>query len=87
LGSSIRKVDVLGRVVIPKHIREECEIGYGDELEFIESSKGFYVQKFNKHAKCAVTGKATDDLKLYAGIVLSDEGVKILKEKFKNEDD
>ena len=88
LGVLVRQIDDLGRVVIPKSFREVYDIKPGDAVEFIASAKGLYLQKSSKYAKCAVTGKITDDLKVYANnIVLSEEGAKMLLESLKNEND
>lgn len=86
MASTVRKIDDLGRVVIPKTFRETFDLQTGDEIEFIPGQKGLYLQKSNKHIKCAVTGKETDDLKVYGGdLVLSKEGAMQLLEALKND--
>lgn len=44
----IRKIDGLGRLVIPKEIRERFNIKENDYLEFILSNEGFFIKKYSK---------------------------------------
>lgn len=44
----IRRIDDLGRVIIPKEIRRNCKIREGDPLEiFLEDSGGIVFKKYN----------------------------------------
>ena len=46
----VRRVDDLGRVVIPKEIRTNCDIREGDPLEiFLETSDGMPMVCFRKY--------------------------------------
>ena len=41
----IRRMDPLGRVVIPKSIREQLDWSEGDPIEVIGSDEGIYLRK------------------------------------------
>ena len=41
----IRRMDPLGRVVIPKSIREQLDWNEGDPIEVIGSDEGIYLRK------------------------------------------
>ena len=46
----VRRIDDLGRVVIPKEIRRNCRIREGDPLEiFVETSDGMPMVCFRKY--------------------------------------
>ena len=42
----IRKIDNLGRVVIPKEIRKQHSMREGDTVKFFNVSNGVFVTKF-----------------------------------------
>ena len=41
----IRKVDEIGRVVLPKDVRDNFEIATGSELEIIQTEEGILLKK------------------------------------------
>ncbi len=43
-----RKIDGLGRLVIPKEIRERFNIKENDYLEFLISNEGFFIKRYSK---------------------------------------
>ena len=43
----IRRMDGLGRVVIPKEFRRQFKIEENDQLEFYTDDQGFYIRKYN----------------------------------------
>lgn len=43
----VRRVDDLGRIVVPKEIRRTLGIGIGDPVEFFVDGKRVIVQKYN----------------------------------------
>lgn len=76
----VRKVDELGRVVIPKELRTTLEIKEKDPLEiFVEEDK-IILQKYKPNMTCAVTGEVSEDnFRLLGGkLILSVEGAKQL---------
>ncbi len=44
----VRKIDELGRIVLPKEIRRNLGIKDGESLEIFVDEKGIYLQKFSK---------------------------------------
>ncbi len=44
----VRKIDELGRIVLPKEIRRTLGIRDGENLEIFVDEKGVYLQKFSK---------------------------------------
>lgn len=82
----VRKVDELGRVVIPKELRTTLGIAEKDPLEiFVEENK-IVLQKYQPNMTCAVTGEVSDsNISLLDGrLVLSTEGANYLLNKLQN---
>ena len=78
----IRKVDQLGRVVLPKVFRRNLKIEDGDSLEvFLEDDK-IMMRKQHSNA-CAITGEIKDDniTLLNGDLTLSKDGAKMLIEE------
>ena len=44
----VRKIDELGRIVLPKEIRRNLGIKDGESLEIFVDEKGVYLQKYSK---------------------------------------
>lgn len=79
----VRKVDELGRVVIPMELRRVLDIEEKDPLEiFLEDDK-IILQKYQPKMACAVTGYVSDKNKSLLGgrLIISEEGMKILYEE------
>ncbi len=58
----VRRIDDLGRVVIPKEIRRTLEIAEGDPLEiFTDRDGGVILKKYKPNMACAVTGEVSDN--------------------------
>ncbi|MCY7576704.1 AbrB/MazE/SpoVT family DNA-binding domain-containing protein [Bacillus pumilus] len=75
----VRKVDKLGRVVIPKELREILNIHKSDPMEIFVDNNHIILQKFQKGEACLITGEISDqNIKLFNDIVLSPEGVRLL---------
>lgn len=83
----IRKVDSLGRIVIPREIRREMSINEGDELEVVVNEGKLIMKKHIFQNKCLITGKSTNNMiKLMDGkIVLSNEGARLLRDELRKE--
>ncbi len=58
----IRKVDELGRIVIPHELRKAMDIQSGDQLELLCHAEGLLLRKFP--AACVFCGKR-DELLQY----------------------
>lgn len=77
-----RKVDQLGRVVIPKELRKVLSIKEKDPVEILVNEDQIVLQKYTPYNECVVTGEITPENRKYAdGLVLSPRGVEILKQE------
>ncbi|MCF6139576.1 AbrB/MazE/SpoVT family DNA-binding domain-containing protein [Pseudalkalibacillus berkeleyi] len=79
----VRKVDELGRVVIPIELRRTLGIAEKDALEIYVDDDRIVLKKYKPNMTCQVTGEVSDDnLSIGDGkIILSREGAEsILKE-------
>ncbi|TGB00831.1 AbrB/MazE/SpoVT family DNA-binding domain-containing protein [Halobacillus salinus] len=79
----VRKVDELGRVVIPIELRRTLGINEKDALEIYVDDDRIVLKKYKPNMTCHVTGEVSDDnMKLANGnLVLSKEGAeKLLSE-------
>lgn len=79
----VRKVDGLGRIVIPKELRQKLDINEKDPVEIFVKGEQFILQKYVNSMACVVTDEITEDNKLFANgsIVLSPEGAELLREE------
>ncbi|OTW86406.1 AbrB family transcriptional regulator [Bacillus thuringiensis serovar cameroun] len=79
-----RKIDDLGRVVVPKELRNTLGLSEGTPLE-IHVDGGNVVLKKQENI-CVVTGEVSDNnLELFGGqIVVSKEGAKLLLDTLTN---
>ena len=76
----VRKVDELGRVVIPIELRRTLKIAEKDALEIYVDDDKIILKKYMPNMTCAVTGEVSDDNFRLAGgnLILSPEGAQIL---------
>ncbi|GKV69478.1 putative transition state regulator Abh [Sporosarcina sp. NCCP-2716] len=75
----IRKVDSLGRIVLPKELRETLRISTGQPLEFFTEDDQLIMRSYKIREACAVTGEITaENFKLSSGIYVSPRGAEIL---------
>jgi len=76
----VRKVDVLGRVVLPIELRKALAIKEKDPIEIFVNEDQIILKKYTPYNECVVTGQITPQNREYAnGIVLSPRGAEILK--------
>ena len=83
----VRKIDSLGRIVLPMEIRRSLKIGERDSIEiFVEGDK-IILRKFVSQNTCLLTGKIADDnISLRNGkIILSRESAKKILSELHNE--
>ncbi|WP_019380313.1 AbrB/MazE/SpoVT family DNA-binding domain-containing protein [Actinomadura geliboluensis] len=76
----VRKVDELGRIVLPVELRRVFNIEIKDPLEiFVENDK-IILQKYNPGKACAITGEITPENKTFGDreLTLSPKGIEIL---------
>ncbi|WP_028400985.1 AbrB/MazE/SpoVT family DNA-binding domain-containing protein [Ectobacillus panaciterrae] len=76
----VRKVDELGRVVIPIELRRTLGIAEKDALEIYVDDEKIILKKYKPNMTCQVTGEVSDDNLSLAGgkIVLSPEGAEAI---------
>ena len=76
----VRKVDDLGRVVIPIELRRTLGIEVKDALEIFIDGDRIILKKYMANMTCAVTGEISEDnFSLLGGkLVLSPEGAEKL---------
>ncbi|MFK3939025.1 AbrB/MazE/SpoVT family DNA-binding domain-containing protein [Alkalihalobacillus sp. NPDC078783] len=79
----VRKLDQLGRIVIPKELRNMLEIEIKTPLAILVDGEQIILEKYQPYRACMVTGESSDDnISLADGhIILSPEGA----EKVMNE--
>ncbi|MGL4820679.1 MAG: AbrB/MazE/SpoVT family DNA-binding domain-containing protein [Bacilli bacterium] len=79
----VRKVDELGRVVIPIELRRTLNIAEKDALEIYVDADQIILKKYQANNACTITGEVSDsNLKLADGkIVLSREGAEVVLEQ------
>ena len=85
----VRKVDELGRVVIPIELRRSLDIKEKDAIEIYVDEDQIVLKKYVPNMSCHITGKSTsDNVDLANGkVVLSPEGAKTLVEEIQKKFD
>ncbi|AXH99586.1 AbrB/MazE/SpoVT family DNA-binding domain-containing protein [Sporosarcina sp. PTS2304] len=75
----VRKVDHLGRIVIPKELRKSLLIDKGDPIEIFAEDDRIILRKYQVNRACFITGEVLNENKeLSNGLFISPEGAKIL---------
>ncbi|MED3324652.1 AbrB/MazE/SpoVT family DNA-binding domain-containing protein [Bacillus thuringiensis] len=79
----VRKMDNLGRIVIPKETRRNLQVDSGDVLEIFVEEDTIILQKYQSYGTCPITGEISpQNIKLADGkLTLSPEGAKQLMEE------
>lgn len=79
----VRKVDELGRVVIPIELRRSLDIKEKDAIEIYVDEDQIVLKKYVPNMSCHITGESTSDNVALANgkVVLSPEGAKTLVEE------
>lgn len=82
----VRKVDELGRVVIPIELRRTLGIAEKDALEIYVDDEKIILKKYKPSMTCHITGDVSDDNVQFAGgkLVLSREGAEQLVKEIQN---
>lgn len=75
-----RKIDELGRIVLPKELRRTLGIAEKEPLEIFVEGEKIILQKYKLYDACAITGDISGkNISLANGqIVLSPEGAELL---------
>ncbi|OTW61561.1 AbrB family transcriptional regulator [Bacillus thuringiensis serovar silo] len=79
----VRKIDQLGRIVIPRETRRTLDIHEKDAIEIFVEEESIILQKYKSDSTCLVTGEiSSQNIKLADGqLTLSPEGAKQLLEE------
>lgn len=81
----VRKVDELGRIIIPMELRRTLEINEKDPVEIFIEGEEIILRKYEPQAACIVTGEITsENFTLFNNIKLSLKGAEILLTELKN---
>jgi transcriptional pleiotropic regulator of transition state genes len=76
----VRKVDELGRVVLPIELRRSLGIQVRDPIEIFVDEERIIMQKYTVNNACLVTGEiSVENIELPGGQYLSPKGREILK--------
>ncbi|WP_193065135.1 AbrB/MazE/SpoVT family DNA-binding domain-containing protein [Oceanobacillus oncorhynchi] len=70
-----RKVDILGRVVIPKELRDTLDVRIKDSMEILLDEDKVVFRKYQATNACMVTGKVADD-----NVTLADGSIVLAKD-------
>ncbi|WP_194241289.1 AbrB/MazE/SpoVT family DNA-binding domain-containing protein [Bacillus fonticola] len=81
----VRKVDELGRVVIPIELRRTLGIAEKDALEIYVDDEKIILKKYKPNMTCQITGEISDDNATFAEgkLILSREGAEKLIEEIR----
>jgi transcriptional pleiotropic regulator of transition state genes len=80
----VRKLDGLGRVVIPMELRRTLDINEKDPVEIFVDGEEIILRKFVSNVACIVTGEITpENFTLFNNITLSPKGAEILLDTLK----
>lgn len=78
----VRKVDELGRVVLPIELRRTMGIDIKDPVEIYVDGEHIILKKYEAQKACIITGEVTKENVEYApGIWVSPKGAEILLPK------
>jgi AbrB family transcriptional regulator, transcriptional pleiotropic regulator of transition state genes len=75
----VRKVDELGRVVIPIELRRTLGIGEKDALEIYVDGDNIILRKYEPRMACMITGQINED-----NLVLNDGKMVLSKDAIKD---
>lgn len=77
----IRKVDELGRLVLPSELRKVMDIKTGDPIEVFVEGQIIVLKKYQANNACVITGDVSNDNEEIAGMVFSPIGAELLIEE------
>nr|WP_280166621.1 AbrB family transcriptional regulator [Priestia aryabhattai]MDH3129761.1 AbrB family transcriptional regulator [Priestia aryabhattai] len=83
--SILRKIDAVGRIVIPIELRKVLDKGKDDSVEILLEEDHIEIKKYKECNKCVITGEITTENRKYANnLVLSLSGAEILYKEIKD---
>lgn len=79
----VRRIDNLGRIVVPKEIRSILEIECQDPIEMYIEKEKIILQKYEPRNVCLITREVNQNNRKFADgkITLSKHGAEILKKQ------
>lgn len=81
----VRKVDHLGRIVIPKELRNSLQLDHGAPMEIFVEDDMIILRKYIVDEACIITGEITsENQKLSNGMYISPNGAKILLQEIED---
>lgn len=83
----VRKVDELGRIVVPVELRRNLGIDIKDPVEFFVDEDKIVLKKYVPNNACIITGEVSDhNIRLADGkVVVSERGLRILLQEIRAE--
>lgn len=78
----VRKMDELGRVVVPVELRRSLGIAERDAVEIFVDGDKIVLKKYKPNMMCAITGEVSENNHslLDGKLILSDEGLNQMSE-------
>lgn len=84
----VRKVDHLGRIVIPKELRNTLQLEKGAPMEIFVDDDMIILRKYVVDEACVVTGIiSSENKRLSNGMYISPQGAEILLNEIKENRD
>ncbi|MED1466815.1 AbrB/MazE/SpoVT family DNA-binding domain-containing protein [Bacillus salipaludis] len=82
----VRKVDELGRIVVPIELRRTLGIDLKDPVEIFVDGEQIILKKYSPNMACMLTGEVTNENKTFADgkLILSPKGAEILIREVKS---
>jgi len=81
----VRNFDQLGRIVVPKEIRDAWHITEDTPIEIYVEDDKIILRKYERENMCVITGKSSgSNIQLPSGRMISKEGLLILKREIES---
>ncbi|MBI0579440.1 AbrB/MazE/SpoVT family DNA-binding domain-containing protein [Neobacillus cucumis] len=82
----VRKVDELGRIVVPIELRRSLDIDLKDPIEIFFDGEQIILKKYSPNMACMVTDEVTNENKAFSDgkLILSPKGAEILTKEIKS---
>lgn len=71
-----KRINQLGRIVIPKEILEIFQLKEGDSVDIMHNERQIIIEPHKQRYLCSVTGKVTDEAIRIGEAWISKEGMK-----------
>lgn len=82
----VRKVDPVGRMVIPKELRRLLKLTEGTPMEIVLEEELIVIKRYDTKGSCIVTGEVSDENREFApGLILSPKGAELVLQQLQSE--